>query len=32
MAEDGIENPIVVPPQNLVLDMPSDNVGIEGLD
>ena len=32
MAEDGIENPIVVPSQNLILDIPSDNIGIEGLD
>lgn len=30
MADDGIGNPIVVPSQNLVLDIPSDNLGVEG--
>lgn len=33
MAEDGIENPIVVPPLNLNLEgVPSDNIGIEAND
>ena len=32
MAEDGIENPIVVPSQNLIVDIPSDNVGVEDVE